>query len=579
MYDLPIVTQKLPKPVDSFLAPTISGKKSEILYGAENAVGRGVQFMQNVKERMDIFFDHRAPSIVVDIEEYRNGYKDIRKRGAKIRAFTEITKENIEYCKELLKMVDELRHLDGVKGGVAVSESEYMATTVLEASKPLTEVIYSNVREVVEQGQYIFDTLWRSSVSAEQRIREIEEGILPDFIQTITDPYRVQELGTELAISAKQEILAIFSTVNAFHRQEHVGAVKLLKDMAEGRNIKVRILTPEDERIKAFVENLRKQQEEQQDNNSNIDIRFMEPSQQTKVSILISDRQYSLAVEVKDDTKETSIEAMGLATYSNSKATVMSYASIFESLWTHVELYQQLKVHEKMEREFINIAAHELRTPIQPIIGLSELLRANIASRKELGILDVIIKNAKRLQKLTEDLLDIATIESQSLKLRKERVDINGLVQDSIQDIAGQIDKSNNMKVRLVCDLAQGSIFVQADKERLTQVISNLLNNAVKFTREGGTVNVSTRKSIRVSGGKRYHHREALISITDMGIGIDPEVMPRLFTKFATKSEKGTGLGLFISKSIVDAHGGKIWAENNKAGKGATFTFTLPLAA
>jgi two-component system, OmpR family, sensor histidine kinase VicK len=572
------VTQKSPKPVDSFLAPNSSGKKSEILYGAENAVGRGVQFMQNVKERMDIFFDYRAPSIVVDIEEYRNGYRDIRRRGAKIRAFTEITKENVHYCKELMNMVDELRHLDGVKGGMAVSESEYMATTVLEESKPLTEVIYSNVKEVVEQGQYIFDTLWRSAISAEQKIREIEEGILPDFIQTITDPYRVQKLGFELTSSAKHEILAIFSTVNAFHRQERVGAIKLLKDMAEGRNIKVRILTPEDERIKAFVENLREQQEEQQDNNSNIDIRFIEPSQQTKVSILIADRKYSLAVEVKDDTKETSIEAMGLATFSNSKATVMSNASIFESLWTHVELYEQLKVHEKMEKEFINIAAHELRTPMQPIIGLSELLRANIASKKEREILDVIIKSANRLQQLTEDLLDVATIESQSLRLRKERVDINGLVQSSLQDIAGQNDKSNNMKVRLVCDLAPGSIFVQADKERLTQVISNLLNNAIKFTREGGTVDARTRKSIGVSGEQQYHHREALISIKDTGIGIDPEVIPRLFTKFATKSEKGTGLGLFISKGIVEAHGGKIWAENNKDGKGATFTFTLPLA-
>lgn len=572
------MTQKSAEPVDSFLAPNISGQRSEILYGADKAVGRGVEFMRNVKNKMDIFFDHRAPSIVVDLEEYRNGYIDIRRRGGKVRAFTEITKENIHYCKELMKIVDELRHLDGIKGGMAVSESEYMATTVLEESKPLTMVIYSNVKEVVEQGQYIFDTLWRSTILAEQKIREIDEGILPDFIQTITDPYRVQKLGFELASSAKHDILAIFSTANAFHRQERVGAIKLLKDMAEGRNIKVRILTPEDERIKAFVENLRKQQEEQQDNNSNIDIRFIEPPQQTKVSILIADRRYSLAVEVKDDTKETSIEAMGLATYSNSKATVMSYASIFESLWIHVELYQQLKEHEKMEKEFINIAAHELRTPMQPIIGLSELLRANIASKKEREILDVIIKNANRLQLLTEDLLDVATIESQSLKVRKERVDINGLVQSSLQDIAGQIDKSNDMKVRLVCDLAPGSIFVQADKERLTQVISNLLNNAIKFTREGGTVDIRTRKSIGVSREQRYHHREALISIKDTGIGIDPEIMPRLFTKFTTKSEKGTGLGLFISKSIVEAHGGKVWAENNKDGKGATFTFTLPLA-
>ncbi len=182
------------------------------------------------------------------------------------------------------------------------------------------------------------------------------------------------------------------------------------------------------------------------------------------------------------------------------------------------------------------------------------------------------------MQQPTENLLDVATIENQSLKLRKERVDINGLVQNSLQDIAGQIDKSNNMKIRLVCDLAPGSIFVQADKERLTQLVYNLLNNAIKFTREGGTVDVRTRKSVGTSGEQEYHHREALISIKDTGTGIDHEVMPRLFTKFATKSQKGIGLGLLISKIIVDAHGGKIWAENNKDGKGSTFTFTLPLA-
>ncbi|MFL6508271.1 MAG: hypothetical protein ACJ704_10095, partial [Nitrososphaeraceae archaeon] len=154
-------------------------KRSEILYGIDNAVGRGVYFMSNVKKRMDIYFDYSAPSIVVEVQEYRNGYIDIRKRGGKIRAFTEITKDNINYCKELMKLVDELRHLNGVKGGLAVSETEYMATTVLEEAKPLTQVIFSSVKEVVEQGQYIFDTLWNTAIPAEQKIREIEEGVMP----------------------------------------------------------------------------------------------------------------------------------------------------------------------------------------------------------------------------------------------------------------------------------------------------------------------------------------------------------------------------------------------------------------
>ncbi|MFL6378381.1 MAG: hypothetical protein ACJ72R_13095 [Nitrososphaeraceae archaeon] len=168
-------------------------KRSEILYGIDNAVGRGVYFMSNVKKRMDIYFDHKAPSIVVEIDEYRNGYRDIRKRGGKIRAFTEITKDNVKYCKELMKLVDELRHLNGVKGGLAVSETEYMATTVLEEAKPLTQVIFSSVKEVVEQGQYIFDTLWNTAIPAEQKIREIEEGIIHYETKIIEDPNQIIE--------------------------------------------------------------------------------------------------------------------------------------------------------------------------------------------------------------------------------------------------------------------------------------------------------------------------------------------------------------------------------------------------
>ncbi|CAN5833905.1 hypothetical protein BH23THE1_BH23THE1_24840 [soil metagenome] len=125
---------------------------------------------------MDIIFDHKAPSIVVRIPQYREGYNDILKRGATIRCITEVTPDNIGECKELLQLVTELRHMDGMKGGIATNESEYMATTVLEEGKPLTEVIYSNAEEMVAQGKYIFDTMWKNAVSATKKIREIEEG-------------------------------------------------------------------------------------------------------------------------------------------------------------------------------------------------------------------------------------------------------------------------------------------------------------------------------------------------------------------------------------------------------------------
>src|SRR4026208_1963348 len=170
--------------------------------------------MSNVKKRMDIYFDYSAPSIVVEVPEYRNGYMDIRKRGGKIRAFTEIRKDNVRYCKELTKLVDELRHLNGVRGGIAISESEYMATTVLQEARPLTQVIYSNVKEIVEQGQYIFDTLWSKGIQAKKRIKEIEEGTIREFIETIQDPTEIQKITLSLLTSATEEILIILPNAN-----------------------------------------------------------------------------------------------------------------------------------------------------------------------------------------------------------------------------------------------------------------------------------------------------------------------------------------------------------------------------
>ncbi|HEU0143650.1 MAG TPA: hypothetical protein VFQ47_02585, partial [Nitrososphaera sp.] len=238
--------QSTAKPPDSLLNPDSKPQKSsEILYGAENAVGRGVQFMRNVKKEMNIFFDHRAPSIVVDLEEYRNGYINIRRRGAKIRAFTEITKENIHYCKELMKLVDELRHLDGIKGGMAVSESEYMATTVLEESKPLTEVIYSNVKEVVEQGQYIFDTLWRSAISAEQKIKEIEEGRVTRYeTRIIENPDEViKEIGRLTASSNKLDTCVTSGGLKYSHNHFFDLKKKLLDKQERGEHKGIRYIT------------------------------------------------------------------------------------------------------------------------------------------------------------------------------------------------------------------------------------------------------------------------------------------------------------------------------------------------
>jgi two-component system sensor histidine kinase VicK len=709
--------------------PNSQSEKTEILYGIENAISRGVQFMKNAKKWMDLFGDKNGPSIIIEFPEiYKNNYIECKRRGGSIRFITEITNENIHYCKELMKIVDEFRHLEAFTGGIAVSESEYMATTTLREKKLLTQVFYSNSKEVVEQGQYIFNTFWKKAIPAEQKIREIEEGIQPvrttiledqdeiikelrrlnnsstrlsvcsafggmqmaykylfdsylnivdkdrkgegkglrwiinidkenlnlvrlflnagvqvrhakhmppmnfgvsdkemaatiekmeggkmsqsflisneplyinhfnslfdeiwkngidakgrikaieegvdsEGIEIIQDPMEIQKLAFRLVQTAIEEILVMYSTANAFHRQEYAGGVQLLKEAATERGVKVRILTPEDELI---VETARKlmmvQEEVAQQPHENIGIRYIQTHLQTKVSILIVDKKYSLAVELKDDTKQTSHGAIGLATYSNSLSTVLSYASIFESLWTQTELYQKLKEADKIKDEFINVAAHELRTPIQPILGLADILRSKQTDGgQEAEYMDVIIRNAKRLQRLTEDILDITRIESKSLGLKKELFNLSEMILIAIADSNNQVAKEHkdtNLKLEFI-DSKEG-IFIEADRGRINQVISNLLSNAIKFTNEG-TVSVAAVPN----------NTEIVVSIIDTGIGIDSEILPRLFTKFATKSTTGTGLGLFISKSIIEAHGGKIWGENNyPESKGATFGFSLPL--
>jgi two-component system, OmpR family, sensor histidine kinase VicK len=311
------------------------------------------------------------------------------------------------------------------------------------------------------------------------------------------------------------------------------------------------------------------------------------------------DRKECVIVESKDDTKETSYDAAGISTYCNCKTIVSSYVSIFESLWNQTELFEelkksnrqlanlykqviatneQMKISSTLQREFINVAAHELRAPIQPILGLAEVLRDK-EQRQDDGeqkhtennddLLNVIIRNAKKLRQLTENILDITKIENNSMELNKEEFILSRAVLETFTDFANQLSKQQKESLKLILALDEGDVQVVADKHRINQVISNLLNNAIKFTKQGD-ITISTEKE------KKYG-KEVIVKVKDSGSGIDLGIMPRLFTKFATKSHAGTGLGLYISKIIIETHGGKMWAENNPDGKGATFAVSLPL--
>ena len=754
--------------------------KTEVLYGIENTISRGVQFMQNARERMDLFGEKNGPSIIIEFPDiYKNNYIAAKMRGVKIRLITEITKDNIHYCKELINIVSELRNLDGMTGGIAVTEKEYMTTTTLRRKQLLPQVFYSNDHEVVKQGQYIFDTFWDKAIPADQKIKEIEEGIEPVktkvlenqeeiynhffkvikkskeryicssiggmqmvynnffnlykdivekqkrgegngikwltyidgkknsidlvkkfinagiqvkhiknlpsmnfsvnangiqatiermdngifmnsllvsnesayikhftlFFQELWNSYGVDaverirdvEEGMEYDIevirpsdrtlkiyldivnSAQSEILFIFPTPKAFIRQ--LKAIDIANRASKERKAKVRILTPSNELVEKLIKSLLNNEKRNPRkfklhyyyysnislSDNDIEIRYIEKMSHTRATILIVDRKESLVMELKDDSKDTFVKAIGLSTHSNSKASVLSYVAIFENLWKQSELYQEIKesnenlkmVNEKLEvndkvlNEFIHIAAHELRNPIQPILGFSQIVKTmleqiekdHINKDQIINHLDIIIRNARNLQMLSDEILDIAKIETDSLYLKKEFFSLKELLQIIVEEYKSQQDSNSLNKINInnntLCDIKFHSpngehqneklFLIEADKVRISQVISNLLRNALKFTNEGDLINVTI--STKDAGFKR----EVIVRISDTGSGIDPKIYPKLFTKFASKSDMGIGLGLFICKSIINAHGGKIWAENNTDGKGATFSFSLPV--
>ena len=544
----------------------------------DTAVSYGIRFLENVRERMDICVDNNGPFVIMKSDIYRSNYVKARNRGAKIRFITEVTKDNIEYCKQLSEIVSELRHLDGVRGSVCVNDTEFLGMTTWRETKLLNPVIYSNEREVIEHQQYIFEMFWKKAEPFSQKLMEIEDGIVPEIMQSRNSPVDIQNKVFDLLKSAESEILVIMSTSNAFHRQAKVGSFQILKELGDSKPwMNIKILTPKDDEIEKMITKL---------NKPNFVVRCIEPL--SKVSILVIDRKQSLVAETKDDTKQIITEAIGFVTYSNSKPTVLSYVAIFDSLWKQTEIYQQLKeaheklkIHDKMQKEFINIVAHDLRTPLTPIIGLTEYVRDKTKDVHHMELLDRVVKDAKKLSYLNEKILDVTKFESKLFKPNKEVFSLNESIVNIIKELEHISDNTKKIKFEYHFDT---EYLVDADCRRIGQVISNLIDNSIKSISEQdigrGVISISIEKTINAITTIRDDYDSqhmVIVSIKDTGIALDNEILPRLFTKFATKSFQGTGLGLYISKNIIEAHGGKIWAENNKDGIGATITFTLPL--
>jgi signal transduction histidine kinase len=381
---------------------------------------------------------------------------------------------------------------------------------------------------------------------------------------SINDHEKVSQIVVDLSKSAKREALLLLPSSKGMVRMDRLRGIDYLVNASQN-GATINIICPLSEENSDIVKKISQKAP---------NIRILNGNNHSS-GMLIVDNTKFLKVEIRKPNSEIFSEAIGFAIYSNSRHSVDSFKSFFELLWNERKLNEELNRADEMQKEFINIAAHELRTPIQPILGLSEVLHDKIKDTKQIELIDAIIRNAKRLQRLTEDILDVSKIESQSLNLNKQQFNLNDVISNVVQDYPKQIENGNNSNsnVKLSYKPEDKLVVVEADKARIVQVISNLLSNAVKFTKvKGCTITITTEKK---------QNQEIIVKIKDTGTGIDPEILPRLFSKFASKSYQGTGLGLYISKSIVEAHGGRMWAENNDnnnnhGAKGATFYFTLP---
>ncbi len=599
---------------------------TKVIYGVQNVTNTVLQFLSETNNTVDACIDYTRPSLIVGILALREAFLDVKKRGVKLRYVTEINRENISYCKYLLTVVDELRHLDGIKGNFYISETGYLApATFHEKGRPAAQIIYSDVKEIVEHQRFVFESFWSRARPAEQRIREIEEGIESTDIEIIANPREALKIPYSLIKSAKYEVLGIFASANTFRRQIRAGVLHLFNEVLE-RGVKVRILIPADEEQISQIVN-----EEVSELPPRLDIRSMDKNLHTQMGIIVVDRRNSLIIELKDDTKDSSYDAVGLAAYSNSKPIALSYTAIFESLWLQAQLFKESRktnrrlgiLNEKLETS--NRKQKEMRKELESInkeltvmnkykddfvmrisnesatiLTDAKVLTEVLLETKDLGsltnmqytVVKVIYENIAKINLLVKDLLDIYRLDRGVLRLSKAHVNIANLIAQTLsEEDLSKLISENKIEINQDTSMIAPTETVCCDPERLQQVISNLLRNAIEFVPSDGRGRITIRvekqkqKKDREDNEGNKKPQEITFIIEDNGIAVTKDEVQGLFQKFYlintknafTKRQKFTTLGLSVSRGIIEAHGGRMWIDETYKG-GASFKFTMPIA-
>jgi signal transduction histidine kinase len=499
-----------------------------------------------------------------------------------IRFVTKVDKESVKMINRFLEAGVQVRHVDNLPPiDFAVSDREIVAkvhkveheindehadNSNREISRDIKNVLVSTEQAYIDYFLYTFSELWNNGTNAEERIAYLEQGLEPEFIDVLNDGKKTSRILLELVNSIKQEAQILIPNERTLANLERIGALDHIIKGASSYHAKVRLICPNVEDESNIIKRI-------QENAPEIEI--VNGNSSTSLMFIVDNSKF-LRAELVNTNTEHFADSVGFTVYSNTRQSVDSFKTFFDLLWKEHILNEELKNADKVQKEFINIAAHELRTPIQPILGLSHVMYSEVQDPKQRQLLEVVVRNANRLKRLTDNILDVTRIESKKLRLNKEEFSISQVALSVVDEYNKIIQNKGVPETNIVYvgefeDSEPGRMNVKGDLSRITEVISNLIDNSLKYTREG-TINV---KAQRLNG-------EMIVSISDTGTGVEPLIFPKLFTKFTSTSaldygDGGTGLGLYISKSIIEAHNGRIWAENHSDGKGATFSFSLPL--
>lgn len=392
--------------------------------------------------------------------------------------------------------------------------------------------------------------------------REIREDSDSEFLEVIYDAQRARDMYIHLAQSIDNEGLLLFANSMAMVRADKLGVIDyLIKASNNGASIK--IICPVTEENYQIIKKI---------SENSPQTRILNGGESQSGLFIINNAEF-IRFEIKEVLAEEFTDAIGFIVYSNTKASVYSSRSFFELLWNERIQLEKLREADELKSGLINLLAHELRTPIQPILGMIDILLTHIKDGPDKELLETIMRNARRLHRLTENMLDVSKIQSGSLNMRRECFNLKDVITNNLDNtilIENDIYSSSKERINVRIYYQPQDGFVEGDRDRISQVVHNLVNNAFKFSRDGGNITISSK----------VEDNKIVVSVKDTGQGIDPEILPKLFSKFEANAFSGIGLGLYICKNIVEMHGGRIWAQNNNfinRENGATFYFSLPV--